>query len=334
MGAPPRIVWLSFAPLERNAGESSSSIASVRYRLMLPSAALHAQGCDSKVVALAPGGSQEMMQRLRDASAVVLGKLLAPPADASREAREALALVAQLRAAGIAVLADFSDDHFDDVVRGEPYRALAAAVDAVVASTPVLAEVLKQHTRAPVSVVTDPVEGERGKPRVPHAPPYRLLWFGHGSNVDTLRLGLPQLRGMPIQVTLVTAPGAGAERAGARFRPWSVRAVFEELRQCDAVFLPSDPGDPRKAVKSPNRFTESVWAGRFVLAHPLSGYRELEEFGWVGDDLRQGLQWLAMHPDEALARIRAGQDAVSERFSPRAVGDAWRAVIEKALRRA
>jgi hypothetical protein len=237
-----------------------------------------------------------------------------------------------LRAARVAVLADFSDDHFADPVRGEAYRALANAVDAVVASTPELAQVLRHHTRAPASVVTDPVEGERGEPRVPARPPFRLLWFGHGSNVDTLQPAMQQLHALPVALTLVTAPGAGAERTGVRFRPWSTRAVFDELRQCDAVFIPSNPDDPRKAVKSPNRFTESVWAGRFVLAHPLPAYRELSECGWVGDDLGDGVKWLAAHPDEALARIRRGQEVIGERFSPRAVGAAWKLAIEQALR--
>ena len=326
MSAPLRIVWLSFAALERSAGKTSSSVASVRYRLLLPSAALHAQGADSKVVSFAAG---TLMERLRGASAVVLGKLLAR--DAAREARDALALVAQLRGERVAVLADFSDDHFADPLRGEAYRALANAVDAVVASTPELAEILRQHTRVPVSVVTDPVEGERGEPRVPQQPPYRLLWFGHGSNVDTLRYGLPQLHGQPVSVTLVTSPGAGAEQAGARFLPWAARTVFDELRQCDAVFIPSDPNDQRKAVKSPNRFTEAVWAGRFVLAHPLPAYRALAEFGWVGEDLGEGLRWLIENQDQALERIRLGQAAVTERFAPRVVGEAWKSVIERSL---
>jgi glycosyltransferase involved in cell wall biosynthesis len=339
VAGPTRIVWVSFAPLERRAGKLSSSIASVRYRLLLPSAALYAQGCDSKVIPFMPGADRRTLrEKFRGADAVVLGKLLAPAPHAEREAREALELAAQLRDARIAVLADFSDDHFADPVRGDAYRALANAVDAVVASTPELAEVLRQHTRVPVSVVTDPVEGARGEPRVPAASPFRLLWFGHPSNLDTLQHGLPHLQGqLPVEITLVTAPGAGAEalavRISGRFRPWSTQAVFDELRQCDAVFIPSNPYDPRKAVKSPNRFTESTWAGRFVIAHPLPAYRELADFGWVGDDLGEGLRWLAGNADQALQRIRRGQALVAERFSPAAVGAAWKQAIAQAMQR-
>jgi len=180
-----------------------------------------------------------------------------------------------------------------------------------------------------VRVVTDPVEGRRGEPRTAPRQPVRLLWFGHPLNLDTLELGLPQIK-VPFELTLVTAPGSGAEATGHRFRAWSAHAVFEELRECDAVIIPSDPHNPRKSVKSPNRFTESLWAGRFVVAHPLPSYEPLAAFGWVGEDLGEGLAWLLQHPDAALARVRAGQDAVAERFSPQAVGRAWQAAIAAA----
>lgn len=322
-----RIVWVSFAPLDKHAGKVTSSMASVRYRMLVPAAAM--PDCDSKVTHLAAGANRRtLMERFRGADGVVLGKLFG----GEREAALALDLVAILKEAGIAVLADYSDDHFSNPERGEAYRALANAVDRAVASTPGLAEVIAQHSPVPVSVVTDPVEGARGEPRAPAVLPFRLLWFGHPSNLDTLRHGLLELQGLPVSVTLVTAPGAGTEQVGARFRPWSTQAVFDELRQCDAVFIPSNPYDPRKAVKSPNRFTESVWAGRFVLAHPLPAYQDLADFGWVGEDLGEGLRWLAGNADEALERIRRGQAAIAERFSPHAVAGAWKEAIRNAMR--
>jgi len=324
-----RIVWVSFAPLDKHAGKLTSSMASVRYRMLVPAAAM--ADCDCKVMHLTAGANRRtLMERFRGADAVVLGKLLG----GEREAALAFELVAGLKEAKVAVLADYSDDHFSSAARGEAYRALANAVDRVVASTPGLAEVIAQHSPVPVSVVTDPVEGARGEPRAPEATPLRLLWFGHPSNLDTLQYALPQLHGLPVSVTLMTAPGAGAEQLGVRFRPWSTQAAFDELRQCDAVFIPSNPYDPRKAVKSPNRFTESVWAGRFVLAHPLPAYQELADFGWVGEDLGEGLRWLAGHRDEALERVRRGQAAIAGRFSPSAVAGAWKEAILLATGRA
>ena len=139
---------------------------------------------------------------------------------------------------------------------------------------------------------------------------------------------------------VVTAPGTGGEKLAAwaaerwksarsdcRFKAWSVQAVFEELAACDAVVIPSNPFDPRKAVKSPNRFTEALWAGRFVAAHALPAYEPLAPYGWVGEDLAEGLRALLADPADALARVRRGQDIVAEQFSPEVVGQAWKAAI-------
>jgi glycosyltransferase involved in cell wall biosynthesis len=313
-----RIVWVSFAPLRKTPAGLTSDLASVRYRLTLPAAALPG----SKVTHLASGANRRtLLERFAGADVVVFGKLF----DAAF-AEPVLEVIAALRGRGVKVIADYSDDNFAHPALGAAYRALANAADLLVASTEGLAEVLRAEAAAPVHVVTDPVEGRRGEPRTATRRPVQLLWFGHPLNLDTLRFGLPQIR-QEFSLTLVSAPGSGAEAAGHRFRPWTPSAVFEELRECDAVIIPSDPHNPRKVVKSPNRFTESLWAGRFVIAHPLPSYQPLAGYGWVGDDLGDGLAWLLENPEAAAARVRAGQRAVEEQFSPQAVGRAWQAAI-------
>jgi hypothetical protein len=316
-----RVVWVSFAPLRKTPAGLTSDLASVRYRVTLPAAALPG----SKVTQLVPGTNRRtVLERFAGAEAVVFGKLFDPAL-----AELALETIAALRGRGVKVVVDYSDDNFAHPVIGPVYRALANAADLLVASTEALAEVLRAEAAAPVHVVTDPVEGKRGEPRSAARRPVQLLWFGHPLNLDTLKLGLPQIR-LPFELTLVTAPGTGAEAMGHRWRRWSVPAVFDELRQCDAVIIPSDPHNPRKAVKSPNRFTESVWAGRFPIAHPLPSYEALAGFGWVGEDLGEGLAWLLAHPDAAAERMRAGQRAIEEHFSPQAIGRAWQVAIAAA----
>lgn len=319
-----RIVWVSFAPLRKTGAGLSSDVASVRYRIALPAQALDG----SKVTYVGPGANRRtLLERFDGADAAVFGKLFDPAM-----LQPALELAAALRQRGIKVIADYSDDHFLHPALGAVYRAIANAADAVVASTPGLAEVVRAHTPMPVSVVTDPVEGERGEPRASIAPPPRLLWFGHPLNLDTLPFGLYQLaeRRINFALTVLTAPGSGAEQLGHRFRAWSSAALFEELRECDAVIIPSNPDDPRKAVKSPNRFTEALWAGRFVIAHPLPAYEPLGAYGWVGADLGDGLAWLLEHYEQAVERIRAGQHAVAGQFSADAVAHAWRSAIAAA----
>ena len=313
-----RIVWVSFAPLRKTPAGLTSELASARYRITLPAAAVPG----SKVTQLVSGTNRRtLLERFAGAEVVVFGKLF----DFAL-AELVLDLIAALRERKVKVVMDFSDDNFGHPVAGPAYRALANAADLLVASTEGLAEVLRAEAAVPVRVVTDPVEGQRGEPRAAARRPVQLLWFGHPLNLDTLELGLPQIR-LPFELTLVTAPGSGAEAMGHRFRAWSAQALFEELRECDAVIIPSDPHNPRKIVKSPNRFTESVWAGRFVIAHALPSYEPLAGFGWVGENLGGGLAWLLANPAAAAQRVRAGQRAVEEHFSPQAVGRAWQAAI-------
>ena len=315
-----RVVWVSFAPLRKTAAGLSSDVASVRYRLLIPAQAMPG----SKVTHLGPGANRRTLaERFADAQAAVFGKVF----DAAR-ATEVVELAGTLKGRGIKVLADFSDDHFADARLGPAYRAIADACDRVIASTPELAAVLKEQTATPVSVVTDPVEGERGTPRASIDQPPQVLWFGHPLNLDTLVSSLPQLGGC--KLTVMTAPGAGAEQLGHRFIPWSTDALFKALRDCDAVVIPSNPYDPRKAVKSPNRFTEALWAGRLVVAHALPAYQPLAAFGWVGEHLGEGLSWLAAHADTARERIGAGQQWIEQHCTRAAVGRAWQAAIDEA----
>lgn len=325
----PRVAWLSFAALRKTPGGWTSDVASARYRMTIPARALADLGCDSFIV----DDPLRLQKRASQADAAVFGKLVAPPEQFAALAPKILELTQALRSAGVRVVADFSDDAFREPVRGPYFRGLANLADAVIASTEGMADILREETPAPVFVVTDPVEGHRGAPAVWQADagrPLQLLWYGHPTNLDTLDAGLVQIERVagrvPIDITLVTAPGTRVAKV-KRLVPWSTSALFDELRACDAVFIPSAPGERRRAIKSPNRFTEATWAGRFVIAHPLPSYDALSAYGWVGDDIGAGVEWLTQNPERALERIRAGQAGIETTFTPRAVGQQWKAAI-------
>jgi len=349
-----RVAWISTEALDKTTRGPTSARASLRYRLTIPSAGLQRLGCESSVLYAGPSANRRaLLSRLDGVDAVVFTKMMIDIGRLAREAPPVLQFLAEVGARGIKVLADFSDYTFSDPVRGPVDHSLANIADLVVTSTPELAKVMRETTPVPVATVTDPVEGERGEPRVARAAgssaePLALVWFGHWSNFRTLRLAWQQLAPLaaerPVSLVVISTPGPERERevaeidaqwrktgSACRFRSWSVPAVFEALREADAVIIPSDPQDQQKIVKSPNRFCESLWAGRFVVAHPLPSYQVFAACGWVGADLAEGLRWMLGHPDEALARIRAGQAAVAASHSPEVVAQAWKSVIEKAI---
>jgi hypothetical protein len=333
-------------PLERTPRGVSSSMASARYRIIVPSAAMESLGWRSRVTHVSPTASRAvLLKRCEGASAAIIGKLAYSDSDFPKVAPTLLEALSQLRSAGVKLIADFSDDRTGNPLRGRFDWQIANLADLLVASTPELAEVLRSFSPVPARVITDPVEGKRGEPRESGVSaaaegPVRLLWFGHWNKVPGLAPGLAQLdrstSSKRLSLVIVTSPGFGAEQvaqevdgrwrttgSACTFRPWSVAAVFDELARCDAVVIPAEPNNRRDAVRSPNRFTESAWAGRFVIAHPLPSYQGLADFGWVGKDLGTGLSEFLADGIEARRRVLAGQDYIARHFTPSVIANAW-----------
>jgi hypothetical protein len=351
------VVWVSFSPIDKTPrGKPTSRLASARYRLLLPAAALEREGWESRVTYLASQANQRtVLARFEAAGVVILGKFNAPQQEFERASERLGGLLQGLRQSGIRVVADFCDDHFVNPALGPVYRMLLNAADAAVASTPGLADVLREHGQSQVTVISDPVEGVRREVAVrdfTRAPvsaeqPLRLLWYGHPLNLGTVVQAMPEIdvlrRQFPLALTLVSSgpevqdfsravdSAWRAEGSSCRYVAWTTEQVFAELGSCDAVLIPSNPHDPGKAIKSPNRFTEAVWGGRFVVAHPLPSYDELARFGWVGSDLAEGLRWLMENPAAAAERVGAGQADISARFTPEVIGRQWKAAIESVL---
>lgn len=350
----PRVVWVSFLPVAKGPRGLTSDFASVRYRLLLPAAELECRGWDSRVTYIGSQANRRtLLARFAGADAVILGKFAAPPEQLSSAFERLMDLVQALRAEGVKILSDFCDDHFADANLGPVHRSLLHGSDGAVASTPGLAKVLREQGHSSVSVITDPVEGQQketgvrdfGTRPASAEDPLRLLWYGHFSNLDTLIGAVPQLErflgARPVMLTMISAGTAAKQLAiqlnlawdhggsGCRFIPWTPDAVFNELANCDAVVVPSNPHDPRKAIKSPNRFTEAIWAGRFVVAHPLPAYEDLAEYGWLGEDFCDGLIWHGANPVESAERIRRGQAWIRERFTPSAVAESWSVTIRR-----
>ena len=64
-----------------------------------------------------------------------------------------------------------------------------------------------------------------------------------------------------------------------------------------------------------------------MIAHPLPAYDALSAYGWVGEDLASGVEWLLQNPSQALERVRAGQAKIEASFTPRAVAQQWKAAL-------
>ena len=332
-GSTVKILFATMAALQDSPAGPTSSLASARYRVLLPATQLARKGHEVQIASLPPSGwSPEISEAIADV--VVISKSF-------HTANEELAKVQ--RARGAQVIVDFCDDHFGHPQFGPHFRRLASLADQVIASTTTLADAIRTHTTRDSMVISDPVEGPRGLPRFsPRFPALSVVWFGHPSNLDSLAARAGEVialsRSVPVRLSVVTAPSpevasllaslfaASAPRLVVEAVPWSLEATWRSFADCDIAWIPTINND-RKAAKSPNRLVEPLWAGRFVVADPMPAYQPFADVVPVGRDLtRSVLEALDDIPGTE-HRIRAAQRRIAKHHSLFECGQQWSQAI-------
>jgi hypothetical protein len=199
---------------------------------------------------------------------------------------------------------DICDDHFGGP-HGDYYRTMVRICH-VITSSEGLKAIAGKGT-----VISEPWELPEGSVRTPTEK--KALWYGHASNLPTLKPLKDALEGW--EVMLVTnAKGCV---------PFSLENMREGLEWCHVVLLPQT-----KSWKSPNRMIEAFRAGRFpLLAHipAYSGFaiptgNEADRLNRVFDT-----DWTDV--------LQTAQDRVRGEFSPEEIGRQWFDCISAAAKR-
>jgi hypothetical protein len=326
-----RILFVTIAPIRQEPTGLTSDLASARYRVIIPSQQLGRRGHVLQIASL-PAGADPMVVKDAVSDVMVISKMYDP-------ANEALILGARSR--GTRILVDFCDDHFAHPQVGPLMRRLAELADGVVASTEAMAEAVRRNTARDAIVITDPVEGPRGMPKfAPRLPALRIAWFGHPSNLDGLLARAHELHAladrMPVELTVVTEalPEAAAlvakvsegraPRLRATLVPWSLEQTWKTLAESDAIWIPvAETG--AKAVKSPNRLLESLWAGRFVVADAVPSYLPFADVASIGEGLEAGMMRALADPAAVERNVREAQRRIARSHSAFACGRQWAA---------
>lgn len=350
------ILWLTDGVEGTDAFDWRSTLASNRYRAILPARALIQAGHQVRLVPIE--GWRFDPSALRP-DVIVVGKLLpgGPAGRFSTLSQNLLREIATATASGVRVLADFNDDHFDRPDIGSYWRRLAQTVRGCVAGSDTMADRLRRLTPAPIFVVGDPLASSRGEPRVFQPPnaagrwvrgllggaanPSRLklVWYGHPINWPAMRAWLSALEVLretqPYLLWVVTQPhpmvqadlDAHNHRAApgglAELIPWDEEVQWATVADSDVVLIPSDPSDPKKAVKTSNRLTDALNAGRLVIASPLPAYQPYEDHALMTDDPLAALRRMLADPAAALNRVREGQLAAQAHCSLDVVSKSW-----------
>jgi SAM-dependent methyltransferase len=326
-------LFATAAPLRQGQGGPTSDLASARYRVLIPATQLARLGHQVQVGSPGPAGWPAEVTGAR-CDALVISKSF----DAVNEG-----LARSMKSRGVRVVADFCDDHFAHPQLGPHFRNLAALADTVVSATPAMAEAVRAATGRESVVVSDPVEGPRGAPRfAPRLPALQVVWFGHPSNLNGLLARASELhalaRRMPVRLTVVTtaSPEVAAavaslargqdERVQARLVAWSVEATWKALAEADLAWIPVEES-AAKAVKSPNRMLEAIWAGRPVVAGAMPGYLLFADLMPVGQSLEEGATALLADPPAVVKRVAQAQRRIAREHSAYACGLSWARVL-------
>lgn len=337
-----KVLFVTFAPFHQGPAGPTSDAASARYRVLLPGEQLARLGHHVRMATLPPGG--ELPAALVDNPCDVL--VVSKSFNAISEV-----LATRLRARGARIVVDICDDHFDHPEFGPHFRRLVELADQVVASTGVMAKAIRQHTGRDCVIITDPVEGPRGTPRIcPRLPALNLVWFGHPSNLSGLTTRADELKDLvervQVRLTVITTPteevkselvrfagiAAPGARLGVELRPWSLEATWKAFAGADVVWIPVRPSE-QKAVKSPNRLVEPVWSGRLVVADPVPSYTPFADLLPIGRDLVTSVLAALDAPAETERKIREAQRRIARDHSTYECGRRWAAVLGDATER-
>lgn len=328
------ILWTTCGLVHSHRGRPYSDLASARYRILNPASSLIKLGVDSNVIRVEKNTQLESVGDITEYDVLVVSK---PGYDLEID------IVKLAKRSGVATILDVCDNHFDTEKHNERFITIASLVDVITVSTPTMAEVVTRYTGRSSIVISDPVEGVRRWPTLQPKDKLKLLWFGHKSNVKTLTDFAPELiplsNEFPIELNIVTA-GLGSieedlanwkpkigENFDVRYSPWALDDMPRFFDECDIVIIPSAEVDA-KLVKSPNRMFESIWAGKFTVAHKVPAYLEFAKYAWVDSNLIDGIRWAVSHPDEAMNAVSQGQDYVEQYFSPTVVAQQWKHAFE------
>jgi hypothetical protein len=209
---------------------------------------------------------------------------------------------------------DVCDDHFDNPKISSYYRTMLDVADVVTCTTPYLQGRIKDFGRD-ATVISDPLEYPRQPPKIGWE---KKLWYGHDSNLAPLmELGLENLA----IITNLNEDWC---------LPWSHENMRKGLAWCDLVVIPvkKEMEKASALAKSPNRMTEAINAGRFVVANDMPAYRE---YGMFLGDIREGIEWVKNNSEAALQALKTAQTTVEALHSPQVIASQWEALFDSIL---
>lgn len=202
---------------------------------------------------------------------------------------------------------DVCDDHYQSENLRDYYLKHTLSADVVTCNSVVMQRRIKEETGRNAVLVGEPYESPEF---VPNIGP-RLLWYGHKSNLKDLRRIQPELKH-----ALLVLSNDGIE---VDWEPGIFRQAI--ISPC-IVIIPTG----KSQAKSENRMVEAIRNGKYVCAERLPAYEPFDQFFPLGD-IPSHIDRALTNQADSLARVRAAQDYIREKYSPHSIAQQWLKVI-------
>jgi glycosyltransferase involved in cell wall biosynthesis len=300
---------------------ADNNMASVRYRINLPAAALLNRGHEVKMV--------DSYFTLKDYQHKldyhIFGKHFNPDGDYQT--------ANIIKDDGGKVVFDICDNHFENQY-APYYKAMCSLADVVTCNTPVMQDIIKSYTGKNSQIIDDPYEYEELEPQfTPGQNPIQILWYGHFTNLNTVEVMGKDLRKLEESINLTVLSNMRSKapvedhNIFITFLTWNSDLQRKLIEKTNFIALPTILNDDTKRTKSHNRLVEGIRSGRFVLAYPLPSYERFKDFCWVGEDFSDGICWADDNPEQVLQRIKDGQEYLKETLSPDHIAQQWEKIL-------
>ena len=210
---------------------------------------------------------------------------------------------------------DVCDDHFDRDA-GSYYKFMCDKADVITCNTPNMQERIYEVTGRLAQIVSDPITFPKNNVRYNKNP--QILWYGHSSNLSSLsELNINRLPNLTIisDAIVTQAP------PHITSLQWKLGLVEEIIDDFDIVIIPKNK-NPWAVTKSPNRATDAIAAGKYVVTDFPEVYDCLEPYLWIGN-IEEGIKYYINNENVVTEDIIAGQKYLDENYSDTVILQQW-----------
>ncbi|MGH9876372.1 MAG: hypothetical protein ACRD5H_01935 [Nitrososphaerales archaeon] len=219
---------------------------------------------------------------------------------------------------------DVTDNHLNGD-KGDWYRSMLSRSDVITCNSVGMNDCLTKLTTAPVVTIFDPYLGGR-YPADKKPPARRLLWFGHSSNIHSLKellFALPddlydEWHIVSDIVSVKNSEGVLPLSNKIKFIPFNMKNFREQLQWATLSVVTTD-----KDEASANRVLESLNAGLVTFASPISANLEFFPPVLSVDIIKETLPLWKTARSSYVASVTKWQSTLAEHYSAEAAGRQW-----------